>query len=330
MPTIIWNKEEEEILKKYYLQPNGIEEIQKLTNKTRKQILTKGKYLGFRLVHFATKDDSFFEVPNIINSYVAGFLAGDGYMRYGQHGSIYLGLTLAQKDIAHLEIIKNLFKYNGKILFRSIKRSLKLKQGNLYFQFPEKTYYSAAIICTRAEKWREDIAKNWNFWKDPSALKKSLTLEPPINLINNNFKLSYLAGIIDADGAIMITSDKNHVFKESLKISIVGTEPLNLWIKELHDYYLSYMSTRQIESKPYTVAKTYHIGGIRAYWLSKIILSLKLPLLDRKWDNARHFIKRIESEPLSKQMITKLNNTFSDNLRNFFIEHNIEIPYFIK
>ena len=80
MPKRIWTKEEEKILKKYYNEPDGICKIIELTNKNRKQILNKGKYIGYRIVNFSTKDENFFNIPNNLNSYISGFLSGDGWI----------------------------------------------------------------------------------------------------------------------------------------------------------------------------------------------------------------------------------------------------------
>lgn len=325
MPKRVWTKEEEEILKQHYLKPNGPKDLLKLLPQKRmSQILDKGKRMGFiRFIPYI-KNEIFFEIPNLINTNLAAFLGSDGCIcdkrKWGQP-SIRLGIST--KDLKHLEKIKELTNYNGKMYF------VKHIDKKIYSSSNDKWYNcnteSCHLVFNKAQKWCDDLWNNWNI-----GPRKSHTLMPPTKLKTIELKLSYISGAIDGDGHISLISEPNHNFGSSLKIGIIGTTELLQWIKETFDYLTPYDNVRSIVKTRYKNICTYAISGIRAYLISKCILSLDIPRLNRKWNNARNFIQRIENEPLSDVMINKINNRVSWELLDFYKNHNIFIPSFIK
>lgn len=323
MPKIIWTKQEEEILKRYYNEPDGISKILELTNKCRKQILTKGKYMGYRLVNFSTKDEEFFNIPNNLNSYIVGFLAGDGWMGYSKYGTLKMGINLSKKDRDHLVKIKNILKFDGKIHDQTKIRTITNK-----YKSYTKEYSNSRINITKAEKWQQDISRNWNLWTDLNDFKKSSTLKPP-NLLTLELELSYINGLVDADGHVVLIDEPNHISGKSLKIGLIATKEMAEWVKNIYDTITPINQNRSIVLTESKNMRTYAISGVRAYWISKMILTLNLPNMERKWKQAKEFIYKIENEFISDVMIKRLNQYFSPVIYNFLLKYNIKIPYFI-
>ena len=58
-------------------------------------------------------DRSFFTEPNIVNSYIAGFLAADGCIRQDNAGHWNIRLEISELDKDHLLWIKDTLKHEG-------------------------------------------------------------------------------------------------------------------------------------------------------------------------------------------------------------------------
>jgi len=140
-------------------------------------------------------DEEYFKIPNIENSYWAGFIAADGCVTGG-----YLKIMLQLPDIIILERFKTAIKYDGPIY-------IDKKRNRCSLEIHKKSIIS-------------DLYNIWSITE-----RKSLTFKPPAQNLNDECFISFVVGIIDGDGSIYF--EKNSY----LRISLLGTKDLLEWIK---------------------------------------------------------------------------------------------------
>ena len=104
-------------------------------------------------------DENFLETPNEVNSYYGGFCAMDCHINHRNQFT----LSLASKDLEHLENFKNAVKFTGNI--RTYQRK-KYKQEGL-------KWVSTLNICS-VTQWRIDLKRHFNVEE-----KKTYRLAPP-------------------------------------------------------------------------------------------------------------------------------------------------------
>lgn len=138
-----------------------------------------------------TLDENFFDLPNDINSYWAGFLAADGCIHRN-----CVSLEIHNKDEKHLHKIRSLLNYNGDVSRRKNKDLVNLS--------------------ITSNKIVETLEKNFNI-----IPKKAKVLESP-NIYQEHCIRSFIRGYIDGDGCY---SPKYNL------ISIRGTNNMLEWIK---------------------------------------------------------------------------------------------------
>jgi DNA-binding transcriptional regulator WhiA len=186
------------------------------------------------------------------SAYWGGFLAADGSISDRNHS---VSLTLAQKDLKHLEAFKNEIKYSGNLLFCPKTNSNRI---NLY----------------SAHKMIYDLENIYNI-----TANKSLNLKCPEGIVCESDQVikSYIVGYIDGDGCIKYCKRDNlyilDVFSGSLKII--------KWIKnELERIYN--LKPRKIYS--YKNGHTYRISGKVLLSIIDDLKELPIPKLERKWN----------------------------------------------
>src|SRR6267154_3825493 len=143
-------------------------------------------------------DEFYFQKPDIENSYWAGFIAADGCVSNKGNS---LSIALAEKDKKHLLLFANTIKYTGNLLKHEKTKSYRL---NIY----------------GAQNINKHLLENYNI-----TPRKSLTLQPP-NLEDNFHIKSFIVGLIDGDGCILISKrDK------TLILNLVGSKYIIEWVK---------------------------------------------------------------------------------------------------
>lgn len=191
--------------------------------------------------------EDFFSIPNLENSYWAGFIAGDGciYDKNAWQSQVHIGLKV--DDRPHLERLKDTI---GAGSISTIKKTLKTT-GRTYEQ-AKYTLYSDKI-CS-------DLATLFNIHP-----RKSLTHEPP-DLRGDN-AIAFIAGYIDADGSYTFSRNRP-------VLSAVGTSNFLTWMNE----------KLNIHSKIICCGNHYStsVGGDGAILVRQKIHDLNLPLLERK------------------------------------------------
>lgn len=202
-------------------------------------------------------NDYFFEKPNILNSYYAGFIAADGNVCSRKSEQRTIKIELSSKDKDWIENFK-----------KDILSESPIKDR------VQKERFSTSGISITSEKIVNDLKRNFNI-----TPQKSLTLLPP-NLKGNN-KFAFICGYIDGDGCVFL-SDRGKINKV-LIISILGTMEMCEWIKKTFDKITN--NCGKIKKKPNTkiFCLSYSCKGARE--IAKIIYELNVPKLQRKWTN---------------------------------------------
>lgn len=203
---------------------------------------------------------NYFNIPNLENSYWAGFIAADGCL-WGRGDAVEIGLQ--EKDKVHLQNFANSVGYDGLITKRKTAGSFASSQC------------AYRIIFYGTQQWHMDLINNFNI-----TPRKTATLQPP--LLVANLALAYIAGYIDGDGCINI--DKSR--EGGIRISMLGTENVLLWIKTILDKVSDYNYNNQGLASPCKRGNIfqYQIRGKRARDIFDAIQSLRLPVMKRKWE----------------------------------------------
>ena len=211
--------------------------------------LTKNSNLGRKY----SANKSFFSIPNILNCYWAGFIAADGNVSRNK-----LSVKLKPDDGHHLEqLIKDL-EYTGVV-----------------FQYPKSSQIQ--ITC---QEIVDDLKINFNIVE-----RKSKILEPP-NLVNETLIKSFILGLIDGDGSVII-------YKSTKKPVIVlyGTRLVLEWMKSYVDTWTTKSNYKKAEvNQIQKHLHSYKVCGKRAKEVGKILSSIKVPKLNRKWQPMIEFL----------------------------------------
>jgi hypothetical protein len=253
-----WTPEEDKILIKFYEKKSYKDIKEYLTNRSIFSIRSRVGVLGLgsrsgKMMSLAKKKNfvnkNYFDVPNIENSYWAGFIAADGCIN-NKWNKITIALGLL--DNTHLDFFSSCVNYTGKIYINTNK--------GLTF----------SIFCVSGEKeWVDNLYKWWNITE-----KKSLTLEPPENL-DTECRLAFIKGLIDGDGSIGYARNLKH-------ISICGTYDICNYVKRTFDL-LTPENNKADVRKNKTIFR-YRISGSRTDKIFDILKALPTPELNRKWN----------------------------------------------
>ncbi len=275
-----WNKQEDEIVVKYYLEKDGIKTIERLLpNRKYNQIKGRANYLGFKRTGHLYKDENFFEIPNTINSSVSGFLAADGHInvKTGERKQFLVSFFQNTSDKEILEQIQKVTKSNYTVKTRVRKWRISINK-----KVSEGINSYSALYIGRAEKWIKDIVSNWNI----AIGHKSYTLEAPKNLNNLDIKLAYIHGLISGDGTISLIKSTKKGRIPILRVSILGTLPLLEWIKNVYSEFLQErLDIKILRKKKSKCLHDLCVSGYKAIRLFEKMRSLNCIKLSRKWDN---------------------------------------------
>lgn len=276
-----WTTEEENLLKQLLSEKKySFNQMSKFFEGRSGQSLSRHAkdYLNLKNENFIFKkysyDQNFFEIPNLINCYVAGFYAADGCITDNSTTRV-LSLVLSGLELDQLKKFKELFKFTGQINSHEYEYSKNMHGLRLY----------------SAYKITEDLEKNFNL--TPNKVYRL----PPPNLSDSKLKFAYLIGLLDGDGCVHISNQNKLIItytSSSLKIME--------WVKN----EIESMNLRSIKNKggkiiqlKHANAYNYQVSGLKAIDLISKVQQLKsegIPILDRKWDNEKlnNYIKEFK------------------------------------
>jgi len=267
----LWTPEEEARCKELVATAKySYEEIGTMMGRTINSIISHARqYMdinnGYKR-RFYYHDLEFFKIPNVVNSYIAGFLAADGCIRQDKEGHWNLRLEISILDEAHLLWMKNTLKHEGPI-----------KPGGS----DKKTLYWKIHLD---QAYADDLAHNFGI-----TPRKAHRLQPP-NLSIFDLRFAYLLGLLDGDGCVHL-SNTDHLTVGYVSCSIVACQWFESMMMGFGFPTLRTRTTPHIHKIKDSNAYGIVYGGARAICLVQLAQAFaakhNLPILARKWNNSR-------------------------------------------
>lgn len=158
-------------------------------------------------------DKVFFDVPNVVNSYWAGFLAADGNIYRNPKRISSCRLNCSLKDEEHLIKFKKALNANNPI--RKYDKKVKDSIYSYYHLNIDNSEYLCSSLFNVF-----GIGEN-----------KSLSLLPP-SLKDEAFIRAFIRGYFDGDGSIYLNKSGG------FQVSFLGTVEIIDWIKSNFQYYI--------------------------------------------------------------------------------------------
>jgi hypothetical protein len=203
----------------------------------------------------------FWDTPNEINCYWAGFAAADASIRTrGKHFSF--ALELQQSDEGHLQSLANACGSNYPFY---------------YTEKPDNKSKTVRLIVN-SDIWADKLKNNFNL-----VPLKTKRLKPPDGL-NDYLLFCWLIGYIDGDGCIHLRRAHN-----TISISFVSaSEYLIKWIND----FLSREFPQKLRRRTHNTYKDkryncwyLRVEGIRGAIIFDFLSKFPVPKLSRKWNN---------------------------------------------
>lgn len=252
MPGKIWTPVEKIVLRGYYRDYPVLYWAHLLSGRTEKAIRTKARRMGL----FVQRDrrlycvnDYYFTNLTPEKCYWGGFLAADGCIDDSKNGQLVLGLKLHEKDIHHVRALRDLLAPNKPI-----------SQTGCF-----------AGLCVSSDRIAADLKRHFNI-----TPRKSLILQPPNNIRDEDLIFAYIAGYFDGDGNV----------QEGRKLKFVaGTPSVLVWIKEKIRAvkYGDRVSACVHQIRTKGSCFSYCVGTGRVWHFVEKVKDMGLPLLERKW-----------------------------------------------
>lgn len=197
-------------------------------------------------------------------------------------------------------------KFDGKFSYRDNSYNITDKQTGKNYKGVSHT----VRFQTECKKWVEDLANNFNI-----TPRKTHTLQPP-NLTDNKMILSFFSGNVDGWIYVEETDYGKHG-----SIAVMGSKELMEWFKYHLDRLVPNSDGANLKETESENIFEYKISGVKAYWVSKLCLSLEIPRIDRKWNLMKELVQNIESNGDQRLSVPLLSKKPKDEiLKEFGIE----------
>jgi hypothetical protein len=259
-----WSNDEIQIVKDYYGKLDYSELLELLPKRGEYNVRKMAEKLGLTGSRQKyTYNHSYFSELTNENCYWAGFIAADGYVYTTKENQVGLKVVLQIRDKNHLEKLASCVEHT-----KPVQENVSSKGSGYVPQ--------AAFNVYGCRQWLADLEQYFNI-----VQAKSLILQPP-NLTETNHILSFLAGYIDGDGSIGYSTYKwkTNIRKGQLTISTLGTYDLLDWAKTQLETIVGPSKSNVHRHKGIW---QYSISGERAERFKSTVLSMGLPILERKW-----------------------------------------------
>jgi hypothetical protein len=204
-----------------------------------------------------SKNINFFDKPNIVSSYWAGFIAADGHLSQ-DNGVI---ISLAIKDVEHLENFKTDIEYSGDIKV-----------------YKQKTTYTDETEYGRISIYSKDLCNGLiKHWK--VTHNKTYDIKFPTNLSKDNV-FAYCVGYIDGDGSFNKSNGKFH------SLNICGHKE---FLTDMRKFLCEYLNEDENSMKIYHDHSIFKLSISRKNLLTKmrnkLILKFnEIKYMKRKWN----------------------------------------------
>ena len=276
MPASIeqqWKPEEDALLKKLITEGISFKDMpDKFPNRTRRGLTCRAYTLGLksgtpRTIH--SKDESFWETPNPINSYYAGLAAADMSLDNKKHT---LSWGCEVDDEKYMQFFIDATKFTGTIF-----RTTKINKSINGYDVKKPISIHSNLRVGACQKWSINLENNFNIIPN-----KTYRLRPP-NLKSDYLKCCYLIGLFDGDGAL---SHRNNV--HPLIAYGSASKDIVEWVREFIESRFPF----KIKQKNTTIQNRYdnhyyryNINGMTAVKVIELFRTIDVPKFTRKWDN---------------------------------------------
>ncbi len=311
---MIWSQEDINIIKENHGKKTLPQINELLSIKRRYTTLrSKAQRLGLfrdtseiRLPNKSTYNLEYFKEPTIINSFLAGRIAGDGCIRLNEESK---GYSFAYKVALKDEIIIDEFI-----------KELDFK-GPKTYGYGKSPHYSDRITKT-VEIQLSCFNKNSEYLKQYFNLTPNKTKRlGPTNLTDKNFNLAFIIGFLDADGTISmkITKYKNKIYIYPYMTIVSASKDILNWYKNLMDEYFPYnIKGKKIPEVCFHKGDKiwrFTLTGFRASIVIDYLRQFPVPMLDRKWNNPE-ILAYIEQQKASQPEFFIKKPLFTEILQN--------------
>ena len=331
-----WTDEEEKILREQYPTIKRTKDMLfLLPNKTYPAIICRAFVKGIKRPEKYSKNENFFEIPNLLNSYWVGFLNGDAHLmedRFGKISKIEIGLKIETKY--HLERFRSDTSSNFLVTTRSTISVINTVRNK---NKEKREYFKAEIICYKTQKWGEDLGRNWSVVGGKKTFRIAY---PPKELTIENM-LAFLKGEIDSDGTIYFNITKfklkngQTAEQKNMFIVFLGTKSLLDGIKLFVEKVLKRKVRGKVNlERPDSKIYRFGVASSNALQLFNILKSIETPEIKAKWENPKilGYIEeqKIKNPHLFDYKLTeeelKEPNNIVVNIKDEIIDLNVERP----
>lgn len=252
-------------------------EIAQALGRTEGSVSQRGIRLGVTFENISKmsrydKNHDYFSVPTIENSYLAGLLAADGWIKpkNGKKVINMVGISLARRDLHLIEYIRDITGYTGVIRHYDVNG-----------------HYQSEIRVCAVPQWIDDLKTHWNITPN-----KTFTLMPPNeNHLTSDQLLAYHVGLIEGDGYIDISNGTLMINLCTASVSLAD------WLELSWARIAGATPSRGIHKN-----KTVHyisLYGKNARSLCKKLMSINVHKLERKWCIAESEVERFSCDDLN-------------------------------
>lgn len=265
-----WSPEEIRILKENYNKISSQELCQLLPLRNYSSIkayANKHKFSNEKGYNGPPKyemNHEFFSVPNILNSYYAGYIAADGNLPI-RDKSIKLSCSIKDRQI--IDNFVSDVEFNGPT---KIRKTNDLIENDKIYKCSDS--YRVEMF---SKQLYNDLIKIWNI-----TPQKSLNLKPP-KLTNPLHRYAYIIGYFDGDGSVSLW-DNGHGYKNFV-LSWLGTYEILEWTQD----NLKILCPNESWNSKVTNHKSIYSLCYNRKKAKVIYQSLKnivdVPRLERKW-----------------------------------------------
>lgn len=206
----------------------------------------------------------FWNIPNHINSYWAGFVAADGHVHYEGKNSYAFVIQLAIIDESHIKLFAQHCGWNG-----NLKQSLGTS--------PLGRKFKNSRILVHQREWATPLEEIFSIFP-----RKTWNL--PLPKISGELFDCYLAGFLDGDGSYVVCKNNNKII---LSATSATTEILEA-INEMSKRFDSKGLTRTL--KKVGNHYQYAVAGDTGVKMAHYLMSLPCPHLERKYNRVRDYL----------------------------------------
>lgn len=265
----LYTPEEDEYIQEHAKEMTRAE-IGQVLGRSEGSVTQRGRRLEIVFADFSKqsryeKNHDYFSKPTLENSYIAGLLAADGWIKpFNVHKPInQVGIALKEQDLHLLEFIREVTGYTGVI------RS-----------FDVNSHAQNELRISGVAQWIKDLRTYWSL-----VPNKTYTLQPPNeNLLTREQILAYLVGLLEGDGYIRVNNG-------TLTVTMVtASRELADWLQKSWGEIAGAEPSRYLHQNRTAHYVTLH--GANARRLCSRLMSVGVHRLARKWDIAQSEIEK--------------------------------------